>query len=92
MARRSGFARHPRCGARGIPRKDRADEITPNETIHFRSYTCPRCTRSAGRPWHFWTAETIYLDDAPTSCLRRKMAEDFETSSPTPALVATVGR
>lgn len=75
---RGGFPRHPRCGTRGVPRRDRADEITSGETVSFRSYTCPACSEKEGRPWHFWTAEKIYLDDAPHARLRGKFDADFE--------------
>lgn len=77
-SRTPGFPRHPRCGTRGIPATDRAVEITPGETITFRGFTCPGCSKLEGRPWHFWTAERIYLDDAPTARLRYRMADDFE--------------
>lgn len=76
--RTPGFPRHPRCGTRGIPATDRAVEITSGETITFRGFTCPGCSKREGRPWHFWTAERIYLDDAPTARLRYRMADDFE--------------
>lgn len=88
MARASGFPRHPRCGERGIPRVDRAVEITPGETVVFRGFECRKCSAEAGRRWSFWTAERIFLDDAPTPYLRAKMGEDFEA----PVAAAAVGR
>ncbi len=85
MPRRSGFPRHPRCGQRGVPLVDRAIEITPGETIVFRGYDCPKCSKVAGRRWSFWTAERIFCDDAPTPYLRGKMGEDFEAPGKVPA-------
>lgn len=74
------WARHPRCGSRSILVLDRADEIAPEESLAFRAYQCPACTAAAGRPWYFWTAEAMFLDDAPTGKLRGKYADDFEAS------------
>ena len=92
--KRGGFARHPRCGERNCPRLDRADEVSPGETVQFRGYHCPKCSEAEGRPWFFWTAERIYRDGATSPYLRRMKAEDFEpdfTGDAPPACEAPSG-
>ena len=85
MARhRGGFARHPRCGSRNCPRVERADEVMPGDTVQFRGYHCPTCSRVEGRPWYFLTAEKLYSDGVHSGYIRRLYAEDFEDAAPAP--------
>jgi len=66
------WPRCPHCGERDLTEGQRADEVTQAESTVFRSWPCRRCGKI------LWTAETVFCDDAPTVCLRKKFEADFE--------------
>ncbi len=69
------WPRRPHCGERDLTEGQRADEVTPAETIVYRSWPCRRCGKVLG------TAETVFCDDAPTVWLRKKFGDDFESKA-----------
>jgi len=66
------WPRCPHCGTRDLYDGKRAEEVTPAESIVYRSWPCHGCGKV------LWTAETVFCDDAPSLYLRHKFESDFE--------------
>ena len=71
------FPRCPRCGARDVPRRRRANSIMAAESEVYRSYRC-----ACG--WSAWSCERVFAEDTPTDWIEKRFSRDDEAASAQP--------